>query len=365
MLAVCAAIGLGCPSGNTETSGTSGEPDTDTDTDTDTGYQTVPSWNQECELAPPIFSGTTPGTFHDLLTAPGEYCGASQVPIFGQLDIEHRADIEISVSAVGFEPSLLIAPANCDLTAAQCLDTSAPVMLRDYQPGSSLRVIVAVPEGHPDLMTPPPEEGPGNLDFSVMITKYPVKELGERCGSKELGRCAAGGVCQPTDPDNLEGIWTCVAVSADSCNDPEVVELAADPVAVVLDPLLQSDAHYHSCTGDLRPERVFAVQLPADVTDGQKLIVRSPDAVGLAMRAPGCLAADEVACVAEDPQGAAIELEGIMTPEGFLGLQGMRVAGIRPLLFVELPVPPDDDAGDTDGEPFPQSVTVELELQPI
>ncbi len=354
----------GCPGGEQNaTEGTTGgaTTGTETETETDTGVF-VPRWDQVCELAPPIFSGVTPGTFHEVMSTPSDFCGESLLPLFAYLDIDSRVDIEVEVSAVGFEPRVFVVPANCNFAQAACYEVGEqPLVLPDFQPGSRVQLAVAVPGDHPELMMPAPDEGPRNLDFEVVIGQYPVREVGERCGSKQEGRCAPGGVCQPTDPENLDGLWMCVAASADDCSEPQVVEVSTDILTIELDPSLQSDAHHHSCTGEGRPERVLAVELPVAATDQQRLVVRSPDDVGIAIRAPGCLVDDEQVCVASaHPMATQAVLEGAMTAEGFVGLHALRVAGVRPLVFVELPAP---GVGDTEEPPVPPSVTVELVLE--
>jgi len=368
IVAICMLAGAGCGGTSEQTTDAPGTTTSGTDTDTDTtGFGGEP-FDQACELAPSIFAGLTPSSFHEVLAGPVELCGQSQVVLFTELQIDKRSDVEVLPSAAGFAPTLAVVPPSCELNQAMCLDFSdgEPTILRDYLPGTRLIFAAGVDAAHPDLATPAPEEGPGSLDFEVLVRLYPVRELGERCGSKELGRCAPGGVCQPTDPENFEGLWTCSPVEADTCNHPEVVEIGAEPLVLEIDALLQSDAHHHSCMGDGHPERVVAIQLP-EIGPEQKLVARSSDPVGLAFRAPGCLLGDEQACGEPSDEPVEVSLEGAMTPQGWQGLEALAAAGVTPLLFIELPIPAAPDAeetGDT-GEPFSQLVTVELQLETI
>jgi hypothetical protein len=61
--------------------------------------------------------------------------------------------------------------------------------------------------------------------------------------------------------------------------------------------------------------------------DSLQIGVAQP-AVGLALRAPGCLASEELACMAPRPSGAQVV---IAAPDQ------LRQAGVAPFLFVELP----------------------------
>lgn len=362
-------VWTGCGSTSEETTEASGTTtsgsDTETETDT-TGFGGEP-FDQACELAPAIYAGLTQSSFHEVLAGPVELCGSSQVVLYTELEVDKRVDIEVLPSADGFTPTLAVLPGSCGLGQAMCLEfpDGEPTILRDYLPGTRLTFAAGIDAAHPELATPRPEEGPGPLDFEVLVRLYPVRELGERCGSKELGRCAAGGVCQPTDPDNLDGLWTCEPAEADTCNHPEVVQVGAAPVVLEIDPLLQSDAHHHSCMDDGRPERVVAIQLPA-IGPEERLVARSSDNVGLAFRAPGCLLSDEQACGEPSEDSVEVSLEGAMTPEGWQELDALAAAGVTPLLFIELPVPDAMDAtddGEETGDVFPQLVTVELQIE--
>jgi hypothetical protein len=63
--------------------------------------------------------------------------------------------------------------------------------------------------------------------------------------------------------------------------------------------------------------------------DSLELRVAAPE-VGLALRAPGCLVSDELACMGARPSGAQVV---IAAPDE------LRQAGVAPYLFVELPEP--------------------------
>src|SRR5690606_23305323 len=102
--------------------------------------------------------------------------------------------------------------------------------------------------------------------------------------------------------------------------------------SIVVDPdQPQSDGHRHSCTGAGTRERVLRLTMPNDLgpRDSLELRVDEPE-VGLAVRAPGCLASEELACMAPRPSGAQVV---IAAPEL------LRQAGVAPYLFVELPEP--------------------------
>jgi hypothetical protein len=128
--------------------------------------------------------------------------------------------------------------------------------------------------------------------------------------------------------------WLCTDLVGDRCSDPERVAVALTDGRgeLVVDPAQpQSDAHRHSCTGGGTRERVLQLRLPAGIGAMHSLLIASDTPqIGLALRAPGCLAGDELDCGAPAPGGTQVT---IVAPDE------LQRAGVEPYLFVELPEP--------------------------
>ena len=137
------------------------------------------------------------------------------------------------------------------------------------------------------------------------------------------------------DPEEDER-WVCTDVPANRCEDPErvMVQLVDDDGAVSVDPdQPQTDVYSHSCTGQGTRERVLRLTLPAALADSVQhslqIWTEQPE-IGLALRAPGCLASDELDCSPPSPAGSQVT---IAAPDELLR------SGVQPYLFVELPEP--------------------------
>ncbi len=333
------ACALGCNSGGggddsgdgdagEETSGSStGDP-----TEGPAPSEQAPSGS--CDVAPRAEQGRYAGTLRGEEKEPpgGGVCGSGGPDQFLEVLVPARADLRIEARGNGFVPWVSLTSAGC-LTEPQMLcSADGFAVLDDVAAGTELVLTIGADPAIFETMVAeaPPADGPDPLGFVVDIGMTPVLAAGEVCMPQVLGRCATGTLCMPPSAEG-DG-WRCGELEGDRCADPERVtlELVDGVGTLVVDPNLpQSDAHRHSCTGGGTRERVLQIQLPADLRARDSLQIRSerPE-VGLAVRAPGCLAGDELDCGAPAIDGTDVT---IVTPAA------LQAAGVSPYLFVELP----------------------------
>ena len=102
------------------------------------------------------------------------------------------------------------------------------------------------------------------------------------------------------------------------------------------------------CGGARRAERVFRLGVPGSGPHGLEVRGDRPG-LGFALRGPGCLPSEELACITDElePPRLAAELPGSSV-----------------LLFVERPVEAiDDDGGTSGGEPSGEEAPIVLEIE--
>lgn len=332
------ACALGCNSGGGDAGGDGDEGEEMSGSSTgDATEGPAPSEHApsgSCDAAPRAEQGRYVGTLRGEEKEPpgGGVCGSGGPDQFLQVLVPARADLRIEARGNGFVPWVSLTSAGC-LTEPQTLcSADGFAVLDDVAAGTELVLTIgADPTLFKTMVAEePPADGPDPLGFVVDIGMTPVLAADEVCMPQVLGRCAAGTLCTP--PSSEDDGWRCSALAGDRCADPERVTLALVDGAgtLVVDPNLpQSDAHRHSCTGGGTRERVLQIQLPADLRARDSLEIRSerPE-VGLAVRAPGCLADDELGCGAPAIGGTAVV---IVKPAA------LQAAGVSPYLFVELP----------------------------
>lgn len=329
--AVVAALSActGGPQGPSEGGGGS-------DTGDSTGpFSELPQPADLCEAAPLLAAGTYRGSLrnHEPAPAPAGVCRGGGPDVFIRVGAPVRADLRLEARGVGFVPRLSAAPDDCAVGREIACAADGAIDLRDLPLGSVVRVALGIdPAVFSDLnLQPAPDGAADPLDYELAVGFTRVLAAGEACLPAERGRCADGTLCLATAEGTAH---VCTTLPGDTCAtaEPLAVVLDADGLATVAVDLAapQTDAHRSACTGAGTREHVFTLRLPPS-PPGRALQVRvDRDDIGLAARAPGCLADDEVACAAPAAAGAAIVI-----PD----LDGLRAAGVEPYLFVELPEP--------------------------
>lgn len=282
-----------------------------------------------CSEAPIVSSGRWPGT---LALASGEFggaCGEGGRDVFYKVQVPFRADLRVEAFGVGFVPRVGLLPQECLPDREFSCAEGLPALVPDVPAGSEVVIAIGIDPDDPAL------EGPSEFDdplaFAVDVNLRRVLMEGEFCLPPQRGRCVSGTACLPGEDDEPgEEAFRCRAVPGETCAEPIDWD-AGDPL-VIDSSEVHSDDHDHSCTGLRRPERVMRLSLGAEVDGAGALEISSDRSdVGLALRAPGCFEQDEIACTAE---GSTQTIE-LVDPGGY------RLAGVDPLLFVELPDDPE------------------------
>ncbi len=343
VVAVMAAPACGGGAGGSGTSDVGEVSSSGEDTGANDPQLQVPS--ESCAEAPAVGPGRFAGTLRDRGPDPGlgGVCGGGGADAFLRIEVPVRADLRIEARGVGFTPRVSLAPPGCLKAPMLVCDGNGLAALEDLSEGTVVTLAIGVdPAVFATLSGVVVAEGePDPLAFTVDVGMQRVLAAGEVCMPEVLGRCGTGTMCMQAisaadteaEPDE-DSAWTCMPVAADGCMDPEevVVALVDGVGSIAVDPdLPQTDGHRHSCTGVGMRERVLRLTMPAELgpQDSLEISVLQPE-VGLALRAPGCLASDELDCMGPRPSGAQVV---IAAP------QQLRQAGVAPYLFVELPEP--------------------------
>ncbi|MBK7828046.1 hypothetical protein [Nannocystis sp.] len=300
-----------------------------------------------CSQAPPVGQGRFSGTLRDRDSDSriGGVCGAGGPDVFLRIEVPLRADLRVEARGNGFTPRVSLAPLGCLKGSMLACGADGVVGLTDLEEGTVLDLAIGIDQASFMALSDvaAPLEGDDPLDFEVDVGMTRVLGRDEVCRPAARGRCSSGTLCMPAlktvddDPEN-DDAWVCTAVPANSCEDPErvTVVLVDGAGTLSVDPdQPQTDAHHHSCTGEGTRERVLRLALPP----GQGLLggressldiwAERPE-IGLALRAPGCLASDELDCSRPAPGGSRVT---IVAPDE------LERVGVEPYLFVELPEP--------------------------
>ena len=296
-----------------------------------------------CLQAPPVGQGRFSGTLRDRDSDSviGGVCGGGGPDVFLRIEVPLRADLRVEARGNGFTPRVSLAPLGCLAGSMLVYGADGVVALSDLEEGTVLDLAIGVDEASflalSDVAAP--LEGDDPLDFEVDVAMTRVLGRDEVCRPAARGRCSSGTLCMPAvktvddEPEN-DDAWVCTEVPGNSCDDPELVSvvLVDGAGALSVDPdQPQTDAHHHSCTGEGTRERVLRLALPPGLGPLSSLEIwaERPE-IGLALRAPGCLASDELDCSPPAPGGSQVT---IVAPDE------LARVGVEPYLFVELPEP--------------------------
>ncbi|MCA9663082.1 MAG: hypothetical protein KC486_32405, partial [Myxococcales bacterium] len=255
-------------------------------------------------------------------------CGADGPTAYLRLAPDLDVDVTATVNTAGFAPRLGISPAACVADRELACGEEGTVELRDVAAGTLLTLAIGAAVDDPGLAAPESADDP--LDFTVDVSFRRILAVGERCLPESRGRCPGGTLCRApmgADPED-PAAWICDPLPGDTCASAEALALeglSGEWVVDLENP--QTDAHAHSCAGEGTIDRVFRLEIAADLPPGAALEIVSKAAVGLAARGPGCELAAELACAAAvDGEGVALTI-----PD----LEGLAAAGADPLLFLE------------------------------
>ena len=316
-------VPLGCAGDNGEASETSTSTQAPADDGGTTGDEMEGSLADLCEAAPPVPVGRTLGTLRGAGSDLGGACGNGGPDVFALIDVPRRSDVEVTAIGAAFQAWVGVLPSACvgDWSDRSLLCTpGGPGTVLDVAAGTELIVAVGIDPDDParELI---PTDATDPLDFALDVRLRNVFAPGDACGTS-TGRCATGTVCL----QDTSGTPVCTVIPGDTC--ATAVEFPVAPGVQTLSIERtgnHTDAHQHSCGGARRPERVVALRL-ADVAEAAELEVRTAEAdVELALRGPGCLLADEIACASEDGPTARVPAIGD-------ALRGAEVV----FLFVEM-----------------------------
>lgn len=307
------------------TSGTSGGGDSSGGTIG--GEPPLPVPSATCEAAPTVEIGRYSGTLRGAPSDAIGVCGDGGPLVFVAVEVPERADLRVDAQGHGFGAGVAVYADGCAPRQPILCASGGPLVVPDLRAGSVALVAVGAAADDPAIDVPPPAEGPDPLSFTLDVGFTRVLGPGDACGGGLLGRCAGGTLCLPP-ADDPAGATTCRALDGDTCAAPEVVAIDALAGVVSVEPgAPQTDAHVHSCGGGGERERVLRLAVDDAVPAGFQLEIEAPVAgVGLAVRAPGCAVADEIACAAAGDGGAAVVID---EPALYRGAAG-------PYVFVEL-----------------------------
>ncbi len=334
----------------------------------DTGVETPREPGEasdRCAEAPGVGEGRHLGSLRGNLAELGGACGGGGPDAFFRVEVPFRADVFVQAVGVGFAPKVGVLPAGCSNDWSHrtlACTQSVGVWLLDFAAGTSLVASVGADPEEPQLQLPAPEEGDDPLDFALDVQFRNVLGIGDPCEPASRGRCGTGTTCTASDDAPTA---VCTVLPADSCAYAEPLAVGFGTTLVEVPAAVpHTDAHAHSCTGAHRPDRVYALDLPAAMVARDVVVTTESDAIGLAIRAASCLPADERDCAPpQDESGdGGTEVSAVIEGSG----------DDRVFVFVELPPAgaPQDGTGDGSGDgsgdgageeaPIPIEVTVTL-----
>lgn len=295
----------------------------------------VPS--EDCADAPAIGQGSFAGSLRERTPDPviGGVCGGGGPDVFLRVQVPLRADLRVEARGNGYTPRVSLAPLGCLSAPMLTCGADGVVELTDLKEGTIVNLAVGLDAASFAALAKQPvaDDGTDPLGFVVDVGMTRVLARGEACRPAARGRCGAGSLCMQ-ELTAADEVWSCTGLVGDNCIDPERVSVAlvAGEGTLMVDPdQPQSDAHHHSCTGEGTRERVIRLRLPGGLGPQMSLQIRTerPE-IGLALRAPGCLASEELACAASSAAGSQVT---IVAPDE------LQREGIEPYLFVEMPEP--------------------------
>lgn len=301
-----------------------------------------------CSAAPSVSTGLWPGNLRGAGVDAEGACEMGGPDVFAKVALPYAADLVVEARGVGFVPRVSVLPASCTEGRSLGCGEGIPLALHDVPAGAELYVAVGIAPDDPALLEPPPSAGEvDGLTVELDLLVRRILEDGDYCQPPGVGRCRTGSACLA---DAEDGVFRCEVLVADTCASAERVDLPAlteEPVVLEIDPTdLHSDAHQHACFGSRVREAVYRLALSPETSATADVIVSTTATdVGMALRSPGCLSTDEIACSEPGPPASVT----------FPNAGEVSAQGVEPMLFVELPDPPPD------GEPA-DPISVEIEV---
>lgn len=286
----------------------------------------VEAVGDRCADAPVLTQSTWRGSLWNADAEAGGACGRGGPEVFVRVSTPVRADLEVEARGNGFTPRIDIRDRGCDDDGVLACATGLPAQVLELAAGAEAWIAIGIDPADPRLEEANDLEG---LSFELTTRWRDVVARGDGCGLPGQGRCETGTACIAA----ADGSQRCQTVLGDTCASAIPVVLSQDGASTVtIDPASpHDDAHAHSCAGARRPEAVLLVSWDAPADGGDLLLTASSEAadVALAIRSPGCLAADERACVDASPAAAPRTLQ--------VDAAGLASA----FVFIELPTTAD------------------------
>jgi hypothetical protein len=317
----------------------------------------------QCAAAPRVGAGRYLGSLRDKSSDRGGACGLGGPDAFVTLEVPRRVDVRVRARGVDFDPVVGVRSPRCahDWSTQLLCTHGFEGWVLDVPAGGALLVSVGIAPDDPALASSAIAGVADPLDFRLDLELRNVLLEGERCTPASRGRCVSGTACVSEDPsassDGTAESPRCLAIEGDTCASAIPLALELGTTVVTIDRnAVQTDAHAHSCGGARRPERVLHLGLPGDLEAGARLRARTlaPDVL-LALRGPGCIIEEEIACSPGGEDGSVVVVEDLFA---------VRTSG--PYLFVELPrVAPEETGTGDNPESEPGELAplyVELEL---
>ena len=246
-----------------------------------------------CLAAASVGPGIHRGDLRGKESNNGGACELGGPDVFFDVDVPLRADVMFWARGAGYEPRVGVRHSDCasrfDATGLLCVG-GLPGWVLDVDIGTRLIASVGIDPSDPALA------GPDPLPFELEIAYRAVLAEGEGCEPASVGRCETGTHCISGDSAPA----TCVAVPGDTCRSALPLTLRPGTTVVEIPAeAIHDDAHQHGCAGARTPERVHRVELVGDLGPDARVEVEAPFAEGLAVRGPGCLPEEELACAAD------------------------------------------------------------------
>ncbi len=326
------------------------EPDDDGG-DSSTGDPS-PGMGDVCEVAPRVEEGPYQATLRGLSSTLGGVCGNGGPEGFVRLMVPRRADVRLEAHGAAYSPIVGVLPGcvgDWDDRSLLCTQ-GLPGWILDVAAGTELFVAVGIEPDHPAIATIP-EDGSDLLAFVLHVGLREVLTEGEMCAFEGLGRCESGTACI----EDEAGVARCTALEGDTCASAEELSLSLGTTMQVIDPQApHTDAHIHACGGARRIDQVFRLRAADALEPGGSVeISTTAPEIGLAVRGPGCLPGEEIACAPGDIDGAHVIVDDLS--------KTLEVGGS---LFVFVEMPPGSGASEplqpAPGEQAPFALRVEL-----
>ncbi len=246
-----------------------------------------------CLAAAPVGQGIHRGDLRGKESNNGGACERGGPDVFFDVDVPLRADVMFWARADDFEPRVGVRHGDCaarfDDAGLLCA-SGLPGWVLDVDVGTRLIASVGIDPSAPALAGTEP------LPFELEIAFRRVLAEGDRCEPASVGRCEIGTRCAAQGG----AAATCIAVPGDTCRSALPLTLRPGTTVVEIpSEAIHADAHDHACAGARTPERVHRIALEGDLGPDARIEVEAAFAEGVAVRGPGCLPEEELACAAD------------------------------------------------------------------